>query len=155
MKLVSRHHSDPSRSRPQNGVATSIPNRPGRDVNSMLRPPFQPTLCRDIDFMLRPPILQPLSRHQIYVATPFLPSLKPGWDTRTRSRPPGRPTYVATSFSCRDLVPAQHEISKSRSQTPGRDLPRCYPCRDINFMTRHKIPATTRLMSRHKIYVAT
>ena len=48
------------RSRPQNGVATSVPNRPGRDVNSMSRPPFQPNQNK------RGRDLKTRSRHQIH-----------------------------------------------------------------------------------------
>ena len=66
------------------------------------------------------------------VATPFLlPSPKPGSNTKTKSRLSWRLTYVATSISCRDLVFAHSGISKSRHQNPGRDLPHCFPCRDL------------------------
>ena len=51
--------------------------------------------CRDITLV---------SRHR---------SAHSGRDTRTRSRPPGRPTYVATSSSCRDLNSQQ---ARSRHQ---------------------------------------
>ena len=73
-----------------------------------------------------------MSRLQYEVATTFLlPSFKPGRDTKTRSRSSWRLPYVATSISCRDLVSAHSGISRSRRQKPGRDLPHCYPCRDL------------------------
>ena len=76
-------------------VATSLPypvNCQGRDVTTMSRPPGG----------------HPMSRHHIGVATPsLLLSIKPGRalcrDINFMSRPPGRPTNVATSSSCRDL----------------------------------------------------
>ena len=68
-----------------------------------------------------------MSRHHIGVATPsLLPSLKPGRDTRTRSRPSGRPpmsrhrfhvvtshtvAHVVTSNSCHDFN-SQHARSR-------------------------------------------
>ena len=87
-----------------------------------------------------------MSRHQIGVATPLIPiqvatskrgrdtishaSPKPGRNTKTRSRPSWRLTYVATSISCRDLVSAHSGISRLQRQNPGHDLPRYHPCRD-------------------------
>ena len=83
---------------------------------------------------------QSRSRPQNGVATPFLlPSPKPGRNTKTRSRPSWKLTYVATSISCRDLVSAQSRISRSRCQNPGLDLPHCYPCRDLKMMSRPQI----------------
>ena len=63
----------------------------------------------------------------------------PGRDFKTGSRhrfscprqPSWRLTYVATSISCRDLISAHIGISGSRRKIPGRDLPYCYPCRDL------------------------
>ena len=108
-----------SRSRPQNGVAT--PTSMG-----------QPEPCRDIKSVLRHHSGHSRSRPQKGVATPFLlPSPNPGRNTKTRSRPSWRLPYVATSISCCDLVSAHSGISRSRRQTPSRDLPHCYPCRDL------------------------
>ena len=89
-----------------------------------------------------------MSQHQIGVATPLRPiqvaTSKRGRDTIFSYQAPGqvatpklgrdpswRLTYVATSFSCRDLAPAHNGIFRSRRQTPGRDLPHCYPCHDL------------------------
>ena len=89
---------------------------------------------RDIVFRSRPLGGHPMSQHHIGVATPsLLPSLKPGRDTRTKSRSPGRPTYVATSFSCRDLTHC----------CPCRDI---NPCRDFN---------SQQARSRRKFHVVT
>ena len=75
---------------------------------------------------------QSRSRPPNGVTTPFLlPSPRPGRNTKTRSRPSWRLTYVATSISCRDLVSAHSEISRSRRQNLGRDLPHCHPCHDL------------------------
>ena len=54
-----------------------------------------------------------MSRHQIHVATSHTVA------------------HVATSNPCRDTVFAHSGISRSRRQKPGRDLPHCYPCRDL------------------------
>ena len=61
--------------------------------------------CRDITLVLRHHLSCPASSQ---VATSF-----PGRDFISRSRPPGRPTYVATSSSCRDLNSQQ---ARSRRQ---------------------------------------
>ena len=100
----------PPKSRPQKiGVATPIFIR-------------QPEPCRDIKSVSRHHSGQSRSRPQNEVATLFLlPSPKPGRNTKTRSRPFWRLTYVATSISCRDLVYAQSGISRSRRQNPGRE----------------------------------
>ena len=46
----------------------------------------------------RPPTLLPMSRHQIHVATPFLPNQsRPGRDFTSLSRPHAQPSQVATS----------------------------------------------------------
>ena len=98
--------------------------KPGRDFIFPGRDLLELHLCRDIVFMsrpssspesdfqvmtpksmLRPPTLPPMSRHQIHVATPFLPNQsRPGHDfifwsrphaNQTRSYPaqPGRDTH--------------------------------------------------------------
>ena len=54
-----------------------------------------------------------MSRHQIHVATSHTVA------------------HVATSNPCRDTDSAHSGISRSRHQKPGRDLPHCYPCRDL------------------------
>ena len=69
-----------------------------------------------------------------------LPSLRPGRDITSRSRPPGRPSQVATSTPCRDLPSAQPKQPRSRPQKWGRDT---------NF---HK---ACRTMSRYQTGVAT
>ena len=62
-----------------------------------------------------------------------------------------RLTYVATSTSCRDLIPAHNEISRSCSQKPGRDLPHCYPCRDLknDVATSTQLSPITATSRRH------
>ena len=119
-------------------VATSLlpnQNRPGRDLKNCVATPIfrrQPEPCRNIKSVSRRHSGQSRSRPPNGVATPFLlPSPKPGRDTEPRSQPSWRVTYVATSISCRDLVPAHSGISRSRRRNPGRDLPHCYPCRDL------------------------
>ena len=129
-------------------------NKPGRHVNPMSRPASAPPTecpCRDPKPWSRHQVhhkaARTMSRHQIGVATPFLlPSLKPGHDIKTRSRPSWRLTYVATSNPCRDLPhcrPCRDIKSMSRRRfcqqwdfqvatpKPGRNLPHCYPCRDL------------------------
>ena len=110
---------DQARSRRQSHVAISVllhQNSPGRDLKNGVATPLPwgsqnhvatSNRCRDIT------------------------QANPGHDTKTRSRPSWRLTYVATSISCRDLVSAHSGISRSRRPTPGRDLPHCYPCRDL------------------------
>ena len=110
----------------------------------MSRPHFdvatsrQQGTCRDIKAMSRHYSGVPRSRPQNGVATPFLlPSPKPGRtlcrDINFMSRPPRRPTYVATSTPCRDILKTNL-------------------CRDIVFMSR---PPRLMSMSRHQIHVAT
>ena len=97
-----------ARSRHHFQVATSWTTKPGRDVNSMSRPPCCPNKTaqvatskwgRDTSFHR---VGRTMSRHQIGVATPLRPiqvtTLKPG-----RDPPGGYPMsrhqfYVATSF---------------------------------------------------------
>ena len=120
-----------SRSRPRNDVVT--PSSTGRVATSIP--------CRDL---LSVPPKQPRSRpqtgsrhrfscpararsrHQKQVAT--LPGTNLCRDIAFMSR---HRFHVATSISCRDLVSTHSGISRSRRQTPGRDLPHCYPCRDL------------------------
>ena len=141
-------------SRPKAQVMTPNFNRPGRDLKSMSRlasalptetplsgpKPWsrhqtttrQPESCRDIKSVSRHHSGHSRSRPQNGVTTPFLlPSPKPGRNTKTRPRPSWKLTYVATSISCRNIVSAHSGISRSRRQNPGRDLPHCYPCRDL------------------------
>ena len=99
----------------------------------------QPEPCRDINSVSRHHSGQSKSRPQNGVATSFLlPNPKPGRDTKTRSLPSWRLTYVATSISCRDLVSAHSGISRSRCQKfrsrPPTLLPMSRPqkgCRDL------------------------
>ena len=73
---------DSPMSRHQFHVATSFPNRPGRDVSSMSRPPGD----------------QPMSQHQFHVATSFLPTVGfPGRDAKLQVTTSHTPTHVATS----------------------------------------------------------
>ena len=69
-----------------------------------------------------------------------LPSPSQGRDITSRSRPPGRPSQVATSTPCRDLPSAQPKQPRSRPKKWGRDT---------NFNRAGKT------MSRHQIGVAT
>ena len=110
-------------------------------------------LCRDIASMSRPPSQPPMSRHQSMSRLQF---------------PTGQ---VTTSITCRDLLktnlcrdinfmsrpPFCHsEISRSRRQHPGCDLPHCYPCRDLKVMSRHLVqPAATQLGRDVPFLVAT
>ena len=112
----------------------------------------QPKPCCDIKSVSRHHSVLSRSRPQNGVATPFLlPSPKPGRDTETRSRPPWRPTYVATSISCRDLVSAHSGISRSRHQNPGRDLPQCHSCRDLknDVATSNQLSPISATSRRH------
>ena len=101
-----------------------------------------------------------------------LPSPRPGRDITSRSRPPGRPSQVATSTPCRDLPSAQPKQPRSRPQKNGVATPisigQAEPCRNIKSMSRHHSVqsqvATPKLgrdppggypMSRHQFYVAT
>ena len=88
--------------------------------------------CRDIK------AAKIMSRHHIGVATPSLLIASSQVATLCRdinfmSRPPGRPTYVATSTPCRDILKTNL-------------------CRDIVFMSR---PPRLMSMSRHQVHVAT
>ena len=84
-----------------------------------------------------------------------LPSPRPGRDITSRSRPPGRPSQVATSIPCRDLPSAQPKQPRSRPQN-GVATPvstgQVEPCRDINSVSQHH---TGQSMSRHQNQVAT
>ena len=88
--------------------------------------------CRDIKSVSRHRSRHSRSRPQNGVVTSFpLPSPRLGRNTKTRSRPSWRLTYVAISISCHDLILAHNGFFKSRHQNPGRDLPHCHPCRDL------------------------
>ena len=59
---------------------------------------LETNLCRDIKSMSRPPTLSPMSRHQIHVATPFLPTVGfPGRDAKLQVATSHTATHVATS----------------------------------------------------------
>ena len=122
-------------------VATSFPCPAQGQVATLFpsRDLLEASPCRDIKLVSRHYLGQSRSRPPGGVATPLLlPSPKPGRDTKTRSRPSWSFTYVATSNSCRDLIPAHNGTSRSRCQTLGLDLPHCCPCRDIKMMSRHQ-----------------
>ena len=71
IKSVSRHHSEHSRSRPQNGVATPnllSPIHPGRDVHFLSRPHADQTRSRP-QVMSQPQTVFPRSPHEFHVAT--------------------------------------------------------------------------------------
>ena len=87
-----------------------------------------PTLCRDINSQ------QACSRRQFHVAT--------SW----------RLTHVATSNPCRDAVSTHSGISRLRHQKPGRDLPHCYPCRDLKMMPRPQLSSAPFLLRRDAIF---
>ena len=133
-------------------VATSLPcPAPGQVATSFLgRDLLEANPCRDIKLVSQHHSGHFRSRPQNGVATPFfLPSLKPGRDTRTRSRPSWRLPYVVTSISCRDFVSQQ---ARSRRQFHVATSWRLNLCRDIKSMSR---PPTLSPMSRHQIHVAT
>ena len=71
IKSMSRHHSERSRSRPQNGKATLnllSPIHLGRDVHFLSRPHADRTRSRP-QVMSRPQIVFPRSQHEFHVAT--------------------------------------------------------------------------------------
>ena len=128
IKLVSRHRSGHSRSRPQNGVATPflLPSlKPGRDIKFMSRPPALPPMLRPqsptgqaaTSISMSRPLFQPnqnkrccdlktMSRHQLPQRPPVTPKsqvVKPGRDATSWSRPHAQLNQVATSTRCRDL----------------------------------------------------
>ena len=139
---------DPTpRSRPQIDVVTSLcsfhrnnlvaTQNLGRDT----KPPCSSQnhvatsdRCRDTTQATPGRDLKTGSRHRFsYPAPSQVATPKPGRD------PFWRLTYVATSILCCDLVSAHNGISRSRRPTPGRDLPHCYPCRDLKMMSRPQI----------------
>ena len=80
IKSMSRHHSERSRSRPQNGVATPnllSPIHPGRDVHFLSRPHADQTRSRPHadqtrsrpQVMSRPQIVFLRSQHEFHVTT--------------------------------------------------------------------------------------
>ena len=104
-----------ARSRPQIDVATSLWSSHRNAPVATQTTTRQPEPCLYIKSVSRHHSGHSRSRPRNGVATPFLlPSPKPGRNTKTRSRPFWRLTYVATSISCRDLVSAHSGISKSR-----------------------------------------
>ena len=106
--------------------------------------------------MSRPPTLaqsQAKSRHRFQVETSWRLThvATSNWGRDTAQSTPGRDlltgsrhrfswsfTYVATSFPCRNLVPAHSGTSRLRHQNPCRYLPHCRPCRDIKSMSRRR-----------------
>ena len=72
---------------------------------------------------------QPMSRHQVHVVTSSSQQARSRRQFHVATS--WRLTYVATSISCRDIASAHNGLSRSRRQAPGRNLPRCYPCRDL------------------------
>ena len=71
IKSMSRHHSEHSRLRPQNGVATSSllsPIHPGRDIHFLSRPHADQTRSQP-QVMSRPQFVFPRSPHEFHVAT--------------------------------------------------------------------------------------
>ena len=124
-----------------------------RDTKTRSRPSWRLHLCRDIISMSRPHTLSPMSRHQSMSRLQFLTG------------------QVATPVSCRDLLETNlcrninfmsrphfchSEISKSRRQHPGGDLPHCHPCRDlINDVVTSTQPSPIFTTSRPRLHVAT
>ena len=64
--------------------------------------------------------IAPRSWAQVATSSP-LPNPKPGRDIISRSRPPGRPSQVATLIPCRDLLSAHSGPFWSRRQMPHGD----------------------------------
>ena len=96
-------------------VATLLETPLCRDINFMSRLRF-PTgqfatsvPCRDIKSMSRPLTLSPMSRHQIHVATPFLPTVGfPGRDAKIQVATSHTATHVATS-----KMMSRHQLSSA------------------------------------------
>ena len=100
--------------------------------------------------MLRPPTLSPMSRHQIHVATPFLPTVGfPGRDAKIQVATSHTATHVATS-----KMMSRHQLSSAPFQLrrdaifPCRDLPCCHPCHDLKMMSRHQYQLA-KILGRH------
>ena len=81
-----------------------------------------------------------MSRHQIHVATPFLPTVGfPGRDAKLQVATSHTAAYVATS-----KMMSRHQLSSAPfllhrdAIFPCRDLPCCHPCRDLKMMSRHQ-----------------
>ena len=119
---------------PTGQVSTSVPCRDLLETN----------LCRDINFMSRPHILPPMSRHQIHVATPFMPIVGfPSRNAKLQVATSHMATHVATS-----KMMSQHQLSSAPfllrrdAIFPCRDLPCCHPCRDL----KHDIATSNQLL---------
>ena len=97
-------------------------------------------LCRDIKSMSRPPTLSPMSRHQIHVVTPFLPTVGfPGRDAKSQVATSYTATHVATSkMMSRHQLSSAPFLLRRDAIFPCRDLPCCHPCRDLKMMLRHQ-----------------
>ena len=127
-------------SRHQFHVATSFPNRPGRDVSSMSRPPGDLTYvatsnpCRDLPHCRPCRDIKSMSRHRFC----------PQWDfqvatPKARSRPPTLLPMSRPQKCCRDINSAQpHFCYVVTPFFPCHDLPCCHPCRDLKMMSRHQ-----------------
>ena len=121
IKLVSRHRSGNSRSRPPNGVATPFlcpAPKPGRDIKTRSRPSWRLTY-----------VATSISCRDIASATVRFP----GHDAKSQVATSHTTTHVATSYPCRNAVSAQPKQTRSRlhflvatsrpiSTKPGRDL---------------------------------
>ena len=111
-------------------VATSISCRDFVSQQARSRHQFHVTtswrlnLCRDIKSMWRPPTLSPMSRHQIHVVTPFLPTVGfPGLDTKIQVATSHTATHVVTSTQLSPFLLRRDAI---------------FPCRDLKMMSRHQ-----------------
>ena len=103
IKLVSRHRSGHSRSRPLHMVTTPF-LLPSPQARSRLH------FSRS-----RPPEASPMLRHRFHVATSFLPIVGlPGHDTEIHVATSHTAAHVATSNPCRDVVSAQPKQTRSR-----------------------------------------
>ena len=113
--------SQQARSRSQFHVATS----------------WRLNLCHDIKSMSRPPTLSPMSRHQIHVATPFLPKVGfPSRDAKIQVATCHTATHVTTSkMMSRHQLSSAPFLIRCNAIFPCRDLPCCHPCRDLKMMS--------------------
>ena len=69
-----------------------------------------------------------------------MPSPKPGRYIISRSRPPGRPSQVATSILCRDFLSAQSKKIRLRHQNGVATPISNRPSRDLTMGSRHQWP---------------
>ena len=90
--------------------------------------------------MSRPPTLSSMSRHQIHVATPFLPTVGfPSRDAKLQVETSHTAAHVATSkMMSRHQLSSAPFLLRRDSIFPCRDLPFCLPCRDLKMMSRHQ-----------------